>query len=153
MTPNRRLRLRNEKSKLVFHLLNPINEKHSSEIVFATSIIGSTQVLGEEVLSGLIPQGSGLGFRQFVDALARCGLIAYTADETSRGGRVFTGQKEEIHELRRSPLPAGEAIQAIFIRHMTLLDDSRLNEKMHRHNSARRQQRRDNKEEKEDGSR
>lgn len=69
------------------------------------------------VVSGLMPQGSGLNFPQFIDALARCGLIGFASED----GRGSDGAGR--HSSGRLSASIVKRVQAIFVRHMNLLDD------------------------------
>eukprot|EP00752_Nemacystus_decipiens_P004682 g4270.t1 len=70
------------------------------------------------ILSGSTEVGAsmapGLSFRQFVDALARCGLLGFS-------GKHFVGTRTHIG-FDRECLSAAERVQAMFVTKMRLLD-------------------------------
>lgn len=98
--------------------------------------------------------GLGLNFRQFVDALARCGLIGFSGNRTTTSGGVSTGlllggggleidrggitsSGTVVKQLKSEPVSAAERAHTIFIRQMKLLDgqhvDAKLQQLMHLH--------------------
>lgn len=83
------------------------------------------------VTSGSMPGGHGLGFEQFVDALARCALIGLSP----KGSHAGPGDGGERGGEQRPPC-AGERVQAIFVQQMNLLDDESVREKVARRNPA-----------------
>ena len=95
-----------------------------------TVLLSSSQIRSQDmerlVLSGLAELGGssapGLSFRLFVDALARCGLLAFSSKHLD--GTKATGFGGAIG-ITRSPsdhISAAERVQAMLITKMRLLD-------------------------------
>lgn len=94
--------------------------------------------------------GLGLSFRQFVDALVRCGLIGFSAERAAAGGGdargPSLGEGESVRDgggygsgaLRQSAseqlfvVPVAQRAHAIFIRQMKLLDGQHVDAKVMR---------------------
>lgn len=89
------------------------------------------------VFGDAMPRGTGLSFHQFVDALARCGLIAFSPSDghssntglaTTPGIRWWRGRQHG--GASSSYVHAGDRMQAMFITHMKLLDRKYVDEAM-----------------------
>lgn len=103
----------------------------------SSSPLLSPQGMERVVLSDFPPPDSnnsapaGLNFRQFVDALARCGLIAFSSKRSSSrtrraptvgGGVARDGSGGGTQKNNEQFVSAGERAHAMFIGHMRLLD-------------------------------
>lgn len=70
-----------------------------------------------------VPQGEGLSFPQFVDALARCGLLVGdlppTIDACKEAYRI---EWRAVANLRKPSQSPGGRIQTLFTTHMGLVD-------------------------------
>ena len=90
-------------------------------------------VTSSETPVSLVPPEVGLNFSQFVDALARCGLIGLSPPRIDDASDKAAQVRAEWHavENKRSPLqfPAGR-IQAIFTTFMGLLDSDKVHKRL-----------------------
>lgn len=74
-------------------------------------------------LSGSVPESTGLDFRTFVDAIARCGLIGFSCARAAEESRMGMGTGAVSRARQEQELSAGERTQAILIVQMRLLDN------------------------------
>lgn len=98
------------------------------------------QGMERAITSGSPPEAIGLTCRQFVDALARCGLIGFSPRGIGTGPPTAVGTGPEGGQGARargkSPTTPAERTQAVLTEHMSLLDSQYVDAKIQAHEEA-----------------